>query len=243
MVSYLQWIIILHILYLLRTAKRLELAQLEVNPIELGHRWDILRSKVLGLIDFRLENGNPSQWYIDHYLYNKDLFEKASHIEEVYWVNRVPNGILAEVFFLDACEYFGFHCVPTGGDEDSWGADFKLESRDGSQTRFVDVTINTSERGLRQKNVVGTFPTLFIPWHTDYYNQRHSPTYAEEYLRTGTFDADMFVDGILTFNYRNLHDLRRSVWRDSPWGEGYMAQDGITYLRNLEGVLDILKER
>ena len=223
--------------------KRLELAEQELDPVILGERWGTLRSKVLGLIDFRLSNGDPRQWYIDHYLYDQELFENAKYIDAPYWVNRVPNGILGEIFFLDACEQLGIHCYPTAGDEDAWGTDFKIISRNDGSTRFLDVTINMSERGLKQKNKAGTFPTVFVPWHIDYSNRRNSPSYAHHYLSTGEFDSYQFMDDILTFNYNNLHDLRRNVWRDSPWGEGYMALDGVTYISNLAGVLDILKER
>lgn len=222
---------------------RLESEDLELNPRILGYRWNELRSRVLDLIDCRLAEGNPRQWYIDQYLVNKIFFESVKSIDAPYQVKRVPNGILGEVFFLEACKYFGFPCVPTGGDVDSLGADFRLTSRDGTETRFVDVTINTSNKGLKQKNKVGTFPTLFIPWNIKYDNEENSFSYAEEYLRTGEFNKNMFLDDILTFNYCNLHNLKKSVWRDSPTGEGYMAQDGVVYIRNLEGVLEILKER
>jgi hypothetical protein len=146
------------------------------------------------------------------------------------------------VFFLNACEYLGIECKPTEGDDDVYGADFLITIEDG-ETRVLDVSLNLSPEGLKKKNKAGTFPTVFIPWRTTYPNTTYKPSYAEKYLATGNFDVREFMYRTLKYNYKNLHILRNSVWKDARWGEGYMCLDGIPYIRNLEGILNMLKSR
>ena len=218
------------------------MAEQELTPTILSERWDSLRTKVLGLVDSRLSNGRPINSYTVHNMRLIEFFMNPIGTEDPSSLDKVPNGILGEVFFLDACEQLGIYCCPTTGDEDALGADFKIRSRDGIDTRFLDVSIKISERGLEQKNRAGTFPTVFIPWYTDYSSRRKYPSYAQHYLSTGEFDSYQFMNGILTFNKRNLRCLEKNVWEDSPLGKGYMAFDGITYVSNLAGVLKILDE-
>ena len=219
----------------------LESARQELAPTILSKRWDLLEKKALELVTFRLSKRNLKKQYVDCCLRGQELFEIARDIKDPSSLDNAPNGILGEVFFLDACNQLGIYCCPTTGDEDAMGADFKIRSKDGIDTRFLDVTINITERGLKKKNKAGTFPTVFIPWYMNHSNRRNSPSYARHYLATGEFDSSWFMRSILAFNYDNLRRLEENVWKDSPWGEGYMAFDGITYVSNLAGVLEILK--
>lgn len=197
-------------------------------------RWDSVRSEVCGLMEYRINHGSPPKWYKDVCIDTMYIFGNASYLNDVCDVNRFPNGFIGEVFFMEACSKLGIECVPTYGDEDTWGADFRIS--DGKDTRFLDVTINTSDNGLRKKNKAGTFPTLFIPW---YMNSNQS--YVHHYIETGEFDTEEFIGNILSYNYKNLHNLRRDVWSDSPKGQGYMSLYGIKYLEGVEGSLNILK--
>lgn len=199
-------------------------------------RWDNVRFKVCDLMDYRINHGSPPGWYEKVCIDNKDTFANAFPLNDIYNVNRLPNGFIGEVFFMDACDKLGIKCVPTYGDVDTWGADFMIG--EGKNTRFLDVTINTSADGLKRKNRAGTFPTLFIPW---YLASNQSETYVYHYLATGEFNSKDFMNNIISYNYRNLHTLKRDVWSDHSNGDGYMDLHGIQYLEGLEGTLKILK--
>ncbi len=203
-------------------------------------RWEELRARACALIDYRLEQGSRYEWYEECFLDTKREFEELDEIEDPREVNEVSRGILAEVFFMEACLSLCLKCTPASADEDVWGQDFKLSGF--GETRFLDVTINNSSKGLRKKNRAGTFPTIFIPWQIDGSKNRDIPTYAQWYIETGQFDPKEFIRAIVDYNKRNLHILRQSVWRDGKVEEGgYMGLDGILYLQNLEGVLRILE--
>ena len=201
-------------------------------------RWKEIRELSLDLINHRLCNGIPDKWYKDIFLAHREAFKGREYIKNAFDANSVSNGMLGEVFFMEACRSLNIYCVPTCGLEDEWGADFKIS--DGVDTRFLDVTINLSNENLRKKNRSGTFPTVFVPW---YLGKDRSQSYATRYIETGEFDYETFINNILSYNYHNLHILRKNVWNDSPKGEGYMALDGVKYLENLGGSLDILKGR
>jgi len=211
------------------------------NSEILQTRWEQIRDEVSQLIEFRLSRGSSFKWYEEGFLSTRRVFESTESLQEPCDINKFPSGILGEVFFLNACQNLGIYCEPTEGDDDVHGADFKICLN--GDTRFLDVSLNRSEKGLLKKNKVGTFPTVFIPWRTMYPGTNYQPSYAEKYLSTGEFDVSEFMHEILKYNYKNLHILRNSVWRDAPWGEGYMCLDGISYIKNLEGILNILRCR
>lgn len=201
-----------------------------------SYRWNILRHKVCELVDYRIRNGNPPRWYRDACIDSREKFERVSILENVNDIDRFPNGILGEVFFMEACNNVGIECTPTYGDVDTWGADFMITN--GKETRFIDVSINTSYRGLRKKNREGTFPTLFIPWHSA---DNGFQSYACHYLRTGEFDSNNFISDTVSYNYHNLHTLRKDVWSDGQVVDSYMDLYGIRYLESLEGSINMLR--
>ncbi len=199
-------------------------------------RWDGVRYEVCDLMEYRIENGSSPQWYRDACIDNIYIFGNAVELNDVSDLNRLPNGFIAEVFFMEACRDLGIECTPTCGEEDTWGVDFKISN--GFDTRFLDVTIDTSNSGFRRKNRAGTFPTLFIPWSISH---SFSRSYAYRYIETGEFYSDEFISKIVSFNYKNLHNLRKDVWSDCPNSGSYMSLEGVHYLENLEGILEILK--
>lgn len=162
-------------------------------------------------------------------------------------INSLPQGLIAEVFFLNACRQSAIDCEPSFGDEDVLGADFKITH--GNETRFFDVSINTSGRSVKKKVKEGTFPTLFLPWKESLDGSSSScMTYAEKYLKYGTFDGRNFLCQIISSNYFVLDSLRRRVWRnEDPLKKVFnhesvdLSESGIQYVRNLDGVLMLLR--
>lgn len=213
--------------------------EIKTGERTLQQRWDKVSSSVCSLIDYRFQYGSKERWYIDNYTALKQEFLETPSLERASEINQFPGGILAEVFFMQACNQLGIYCEPTSGDEDVFGVDFKIE--DDFETRFLDVSINISSLGLRKKNRDGTFPTLFIPWNVKKNVNGYSPSYAEHYLSTGLFNGKKFFNSILDYNYSNLHNLKKSVWNDARIGEGYMSLNGIQYIKNLEGILGMIR--
>lgn len=220
-------------------SRNLNCIEIEVGERTLQQRWDKVSSSVCSLIDYRFQYGSKEKWYTDNYTAIKQEFLERPYLEKVSEINQYPGGILAEVFFMQACNQIGIYCEPTSGDEDVFGVDFKIE--DDFETRFLDVSINVSSKGLSKKNRDGTFPTLFIPWAVKKNVNGYSPSYAEYYLSTGLFNGKEFFNSILDYNYSNLHDLKKSVWNDGKLGEGYMSLNGIQYLKHLEGILGMIR--
>ena len=154
-------------------------------------------------------------------------------------INVLTSGIVSEVFFMEACNRMGLNCIPTRGYQDSLGADFMIEN--GKETRFLDVSLDTSKKGLEKKNKVGTFPTIFIPWRTNRVGKRKEVSYSEKYLCTGVFNRRKFFSDILNYNYRNLHILERDVRKGSYSEEGYMGAEGFQYVNDLKGTISMLR--
>ncbi len=222
---------------MLRTeTSNLEFVEYSIEENTVQSRWNKIRNEVCSLIDYRLEYGSCGKWYEENYLSVKQEFLEMPFINYPEEINYLTSGIVGEVFFMEACKNIGLSCVPTRGDEDIWGVDFKIDN--GIETRFLDVSINTSSKGLQKKNRAGTFPTVFIPWRTNSVGKKNGVSYSEKYISTGVFDQRKFMSELIDYNNSNLHLLRKSVWKD----EGYMALEGIQYIKNLEGIIDMLKE-
>ncbi|MGI6423050.1 MAG: hypothetical protein ACOX0X_00295 [Candidatus Dojkabacteria bacterium] len=205
----------------------------------LQQRWERLSSDVSDFIDLRLRDGASEPWY-DFYLIDMICgLEKVPYLNHASEVNEFPAGIFAEVFFMKACNEVGLNCVPTIGREDMKGVDFEIG--DGSETRFVDVTVNTSEEALKEKSKVWKVPTIFIPWGVKNSGNGYTPSYAEHYLATGKFEGSEFLNSILDFNYSNLHFLTKAVWSDGKDTDRKMRLNGIQYIKNLKGVLKMIR--
>jgi hypothetical protein len=225
---------------LLRTETRnLEFVEYDVKENSVQRRWNEIRNQVCSLIDYRLEYASGEKWYRDYYIADKQEFLDMPFLDNLSDINCLPNGIIAEVFFMESCRRMDLNCTPTTGEEDIWGVDFKIDN--GIEARFLDVSINISDKGLQKKNKAGTYPTIFIPWRPYSIGKGREISYAEQYLSTGVFSQKKFISGIISYNRNNLHALERSVWKDAKWGEGYMGLEGILYIKDLKDTIDMLK--
>lgn len=218
--------------------------RIETNCID--SNWIGLKDELLAFTQYRIDSAQH-QWYRDAYMgYMIDIYDFSP--KRASEINSLPQGILGEVFFLNACKQNGIQCDPTFGEEDVLGADFKITN--GKETRFFDVSVNTSERGFKKKVKEGTFPTLFIPWKAeDLQSGNRNMSYAERYMKYGTFDGKRFLHSILTSNYLVLDCIKRKVWRSQDTDRKLFNNDsvdvsagGIQYIRSLEGVLILMRK-
>lgn len=219
-----------------------ELKYVYENPQQspLQENWRELKSEILALTDFRMET-TKDMWYYNEY---KSLrCEIESFVPKYpFDINLLPRGILAEVLFLDACRRREVNCCPTLGQEDVLGADFKVSK--GRETRFFDVSVNTSIEGITGKIRGGTFPTIFLPWNEPGKGFRRS--YAESLLRKGTYNCNEYFKNIFTSNYSILEKLKR-VYQKKQRIEIFgcenldLSDAGILYIKDLEGVLDLIR--
>ena len=154
--------------------------------------WRELKEEILDFADFKIST-SKDKWYQEaymFYIYEVDIFN-PKHPGDI---NSLPKGLISEVFFLKGCQRTGIMCSPCLGEEDVMGADFKICN--GNETRFFDVTVNTSRRGLYKKVREGRFPTLFLPWKEEETNNGYKRSYPERYLRYGTFNTEEYFGEI-----------------------------------------------
>ena len=214
----------------------------EISPIEVN--WLSIKPDILSLAEYRIST-SKEKWYQEAYMfyaYEVDNFN-PKHPGDI---NSLPKGLLSEVFFLKACQNVGITCSPCLGEEDVWGADFKISKDD--ETRFLDVTVNTSERGFRRKVREGRFPTIFLPWKEEKTNKGYRRSYVERYLEHGTFNTKEYFRNVLHSNYEILDGLERSFWKNQNNSREVLGgkrvdytKAGRMYIKNLEGVLNLLK--
>ncbi len=213
---------------------------------EIDRNWGNVQTEILNLAQYRLES-TRDKWYRDictEYISKVTCFSPKIYTD----INKLPQGILGEVFFLNACKQKGVDCTPCFGDEDQIGVDFKI--RHNGEISFFDVSINTSKESMKRKTKEGSFPTLFIPWKREYIDDENPyMTYAERYLRYGIFDSESFFRDVISSNYDVFHFLKRKILRKEKknWmtfnNENVNLSDsGIKYLLNLKDLLILLKK-
>lgn len=216
----------------------------ETNDID--RNWEDLQTEILYLTQYRLES-TKDRWYRD--IYTEYISKVRCFSPNIYTdINKLPQGILGEVFFLNACQQKGVDCSPCFGDEDEIGADFKI--RHNGEISFFDVSINTSRESMKKKTREGSFPTLFIPWKREYIDDMNPyMTYAERYMRYGIFDSDSFFKDVISSNYDVFHFLKRKILRKENKNTKIfdnenvnLSGSGIKYLLNLKDLLILLKK-
>lgn len=201
-----------------------------------------LKQDLYDLVEYRLSTTSKSKdWYRNAYVSNLMDIDSLCIDRGFKSLNRMSQGLLSEVFFLNACKQNGIECVPSTGDEDIMGIDFKIE--DDKDTRFLDVTVNISEKGLTSNLKDWNFPVLFIPWR----NSWSGMSSAEAYLRYGIFNGKKFLNRIYRYNsgVRDIlkQDIRNRdincVFRKNKREVKY-PDAGVGYINNLEGVISLL---
>lgn len=215
----------------------------ELSPSE--RNWLELKQEILDLADYRIST-SKDRWYQEAYMFYKyevDNFNPRHPAD----INSLPKGLISEVFFFKGCIKLGIMCVPCLGEEDIMGADFKISK--GDETRFLDVTVNTSERGFHRKVKEGRFPTIFLPWKEEESNNGYKRSYAERYLKYGTFNTEEYFSNVLYSNYQILDRLLRTYWKNQNSNREVLGNKkvdytkaGIIYIKSLEGVLNLLRE-
>lgn len=223
------------------------------NPEVLTHfngNWQSLREEAVNLLEFRIST-STKEWYKEGWLTQRNIFEATEELDDSSDVNCFSKGVLAEIFFLNACENQGIQCYMTEGDEDAWGADFKILHN--GEVRFVDVSVDASPKGIERKSSTTSFPTLFLPWFVNtnslFQPQKRNISYAEKYVREGKFDSSEYIRQVLGINYEMLDHLKKYVWRGIKPGsrifsekEFSLKKAGIVYVNNLEGSLLLIRK-
>lgn len=215
----------------------------ELTPSE--NNWKDLKTEIQDFADYRIST-SKDRWYQEVYLFYKyeiEIFNPRYPSD----INSLPKGLISEVFFLKGCNQTGIICSPCLGEEDVLGTDFKIQK--GNETRFLDVTVNTSQREFKNKVIEGKFPTIFLPWEEEESNNGYKQSYAERYLRHGTFDTDGYFKNILSSNYQILDRLKRSFWGNQGSEKEVLGKRGldftragVMYIKSLEGVLNLLRQ-
>ena len=207
----------------------------------LVRNWNDIKHEVQEVVEYRIYSSNKG-WYKD--AYEENLF----YINEFYPttsrdIDYLPQGILAEVFFLNACKQNRIHCKACTGDEDVRGADFKIVSK--KERRFFDVSMNSDPEVFQQK-IQGSkrYPTLFLPWvEQEKSNGRQYRSYASKYLESGVFNGREFLQRVITSGNYNSKCLKRAL-QEERRGKGcaYSQFSGCSeeYIEELDGVLRVL---
>ena len=208
--------------------------------------WLDIKDDLVELLEFRLDTSDCS-WYNESYLDCLSMVENFTP-QDSSSINFLPQGILAEVFFQNACRQSGILCEPSFGGDDIAGMDFKLTDAIGD--KFVDVTINLSNNGVRKKINRDTYPTLFLPWTYRKHNGKHPTiTYAHQYMRSGGFDGKEFLERAVGINEGILDCLKREVFRNERikdekiCGKSYSNLSGsdVSYVYEMEEVLYMIR--
>lgn len=204
--------------------------------------WSNLKERIVDIIEYRV-NTCRYGWYTDAYCQHLEKI-RDFNFETPEQINILPHGIVAEVLFQEASEQLGFKCNPSIGDEDALGYDFELTMRD--ETRFIDVTVDTSQSGIRKKIKPWRFPTLFLPWNMN--DGKSCFSYAQWYLSGGGFNGKEFLKSVVRCNLKVLDGLKRSVWEDKKVQREIYSRyvsdfsgSSVLYVNSLDGVLEMLK--
>jgi len=206
----------------------------------LVRNWNDIKHEVQELVEYRLYSSNKG-WYKDRY--EESLF----YINEFYPltsrdINYLPQGILAEVFFLNACKQNGVYCKACTGDEDVRGADFKIVNK--KEKRFFDVSMNSNPEVFHKKINGNTYPTLFLPWIGQESNNGGGYTsYAVKYLESGIFKGRDFLQRVITSGNYNSKCLKRALKeeeRGKSFSDSQFSGSSIEYVEELDEVLRII---
>ena len=218
----------------------------EKDKEDVRTNWLDIKEDLVNLLSHRVSTSDYP-WYNENYLDCLSMIQRFSP-ETSDSINFLPQGILGEVFFLNACRQNGIRCEPCFGGDDVDGMDFKLTDSIGD--KYVDVTINLSNRGVHRKINRNTFPTIFLPWTYRNANSVHPRiTYAHQYMRSGSFDGREFLERTVDINYEILCCIKRELFGDEKvkskkiCGKNYSDFSGsdIPYVYEMEEVLYMIR--
>lgn len=218
-----------------------------ISPIKskeerMENNLESLKLELIDLVEYRLATTSASKnWYRMGCMTNESEIACLCVDRGFESLNRMSQGILSELFFLKACKQNGIGCVVSTGDEDIFGVDFKIE--DDIEARFLDVTVNISEKSFTSNLKDWNFPALFIPWR----NGLSGMSTAEAYIKYGVFNGKNFLTRIYKYNLgirdllkediknRDINSATRKNKRKIKYPDA-----GVVYLNNLEGVISLL---
>lgn len=200
-----------------------------------------LKSELFDLVDYKIETCNTA-WYRNIYIGYLIDIDSLSANGNVWGIDKIPQGFMSELFFLNACNQVGIDCQPSTGEDDIIGVDFRLQ--DEKETRFFDICINSKEKNLTESILEGHFPILFVPWR----NMDYGMSYAEAYVRYGCFNGKRFLERTVKKNEEILFKLKGDIDKKKypeiygEEGNGFnFPKCDIQYYNNFVGTLSLLE--
>jgi len=200
-----------------------------------------LKNDLIEYVEKKIDS-TSKEWYRNVYIGYLIDIDYLSCNGSVSGIDNISQGLLSEVFFLNACNQIGMNCVPSSGDEDIIGIDFRL--MDSKEARFFDISIRNKEKFMRKDIQEGNFPVLYIPWR----NKEWGMSYAEAYIRFGKFNGRRFLERALLFNKKLECELSMDMKKKKC--EGVLDLDisklkypgvDIQYIKNFQGAVELLE--
>ena len=200
-----------------------------------------LKNELFDLVQYKIETSSKP-WYRSIYIGHLIDIDNLSGNGNIKGIDRVPQGFMSELFFLNACNQIGIECEPSSGDDDVIGIDFRV--KDEQETRYFDICINSKKYILDENLIEGRFPVLFVPWR----NRDWGMSYAEAYVRYGCFDGRKFLQRTIKKNEEILFKLeedRKRRMYPKVYGndkEGlYFPEVDTQYYNHFKGTLLLLE--
>lgn len=200
-----------------------------------------LKQELYDLVEYKIDTATK-EWYRSIYIGYLIDIDTLSGNGNIKGIDKIPQGFISELFFLNACQQIGIECEPSRGDDDIIGIDFRI--KDNKETRFFDICINSNKNFLDENLIEGRFPVLFVPWR----NRDWGMSYAEAYVRYGCFNGRRFLERTVQKNEEILFKLeedRKRKMYPTVYGKKnvglYFPQADTQYYNDFKGTLSLLK--
>lgn len=210
----------------------------------LVRNWSDIKHEVKQLLEYRIYSSNMEKYKerCEEIIFYMDEFYPITSSE----IDYLPQGILAEVFFLNACKQNDIRCKPCTGDEDLKGVDFKIVNK--KERKFFDVSINCNPEIVRQKISGDRSPTLFLPWNDiDNSNGVRYISFARKYIESGTFNGKEFLQRVIqSGNYRSkclkkaIQEEKKSNSKNNVYSQYFGSST--EYIEELDSLLLLLSK-
>lgn len=183
-------------------------------------------------------DGSKYQAYCELYIDSINAFGLETSSD----ISLLPQGILAEYFFIKAFDDKKIHCFFSEGIEDMRGIDCIIKN--GKEEYGLNLTINNTFLNIKKK-LGREIPFLYIPWcvNTGNIESRYC-TYAQRYLKSGEFDSIDFLRRVYDANSNFISQISRGKVREvRAFKERYidLPNPNGDFIRKSNGILGLIK--
>lgn len=209
----------------------------ELNPdLFLEGNLKNVSTELINFVERKIDTVDK-KWFKNYYVgYLLDIDSVLNYQEDIYCI---PQGLVSELFFYNACKEVGIDCEPSTGNDDVIGIDFRIQ--DEKEARVFGITTNTSETNMRRRISEGNFPVLFVDW----IDRKYRMSYFEKFLKYGVFNGDVFLGEVINMNEEILSKLENDIEvQDRNRGRNKdlnFPKGGIQYYNNYKNTLNLLK--